>query len=95
MFRLDGSETSWLVYADWLEDQDLDARHIREPLFVNSWTYEANYNNGISAGTYETDVGTVSWRVGCNGDVGSKSYNGAGSCWRNDCRVGGNHGFHG
>ena len=30
MFKLDGSEVSWLVYADWLEDQDLPAQHIRD-----------------------------------------------------------------
>ena len=29
-FHLDGSEISWLVYADWLEDQDKDSCGIRE-----------------------------------------------------------------
>ena len=32
MFKLDGSETGWLIYADWLEDQDINAKHIRETL---------------------------------------------------------------
>jgi uncharacterized protein (TIGR02996 family) len=30
MFEIDGSETTWLVYADYLEDQGIDASHIRE-----------------------------------------------------------------
>ena len=29
-FHLDGSEISWLVYADWLEDQGINAQHIRQ-----------------------------------------------------------------
>jgi hypothetical protein len=30
MFDLNGSDTDWLVYADYLEDQGIDATHIRE-----------------------------------------------------------------
>jgi hypothetical protein len=30
MFDLNGSQTAWLIYADWLEDQDVPADHIRE-----------------------------------------------------------------
>jgi hypothetical protein len=40
MFDLDGSETSWLIYADWLEDQGLDAEHIRMPWMFNDYCYE-------------------------------------------------------
>lgn len=29
MFKLDGSQTSWLVYADWLEDQGIDSSQLR------------------------------------------------------------------
>ena len=36
MFKLDGSEISWLVYADWLEDKGISANHIRE--FTNNPT---------------------------------------------------------
>jgi uncharacterized protein (TIGR02996 family) len=32
MFDHDNSETSWLIYADWLQDQDIDSSNIREEL---------------------------------------------------------------
>jgi hypothetical protein len=73
-FMVDGSETSWLVYADWLEDQGLDARHIREPLFVNEWFlayidvmgggFVAGYYNYVGAlreGSFDNDVGAWSF----------------------------------
>ena len=72
MFTLDGSENSWLVYADWLEDQDIDARHIREPLFVNNWRYE--YRSGAGVGSVSVVVGYV----GGVGVVGSVGYVGGG-----------------
>ena len=31
-FKLDGSEITWLVYADWLEDQGINSQHIRESI---------------------------------------------------------------
>jgi hypothetical protein len=30
MFDLNGSEVSWLIYADWLEDQDISSGNMRE-----------------------------------------------------------------
>lgn len=35
-FHLDGSEVSWLVYADWLEDQDKDGQLVRDMI---NWEY--------------------------------------------------------
>jgi hypothetical protein len=55
-FDLDGSETSWLVYADWLEDQGFDAAHIRMPIEIPIW-YFVN------------DIG--SWQVGTRACVGN------------------------
>ena len=43
MFHLDGSQTTWLVYADWLEDQGIPASHIRDMAQsenVNHWFFE-------------------------------------------------------
>lgn len=43
MFHLNGSQTSWLVYADWLEDQGIPASHIREMAkeeITNNFIYE-------------------------------------------------------
>jgi hypothetical protein len=59
MIDLDGSETSWLVYADWLEDHDLDAAHIREPLFVNGWFFE--FHDAWGVGINGINIGTVGW----------------------------------
>jgi hypothetical protein len=82
MFHLDNSEFSWLVYADWLEDQDIDATHIRslvvEPT-TNDWCYEYytlinRRNNGrIGGGTDNEDhnfsrVGSNELDVGYGGD---------------------------
>lgn len=43
MFKLDGSQTTWLVYADWLEDQGIPAAHIREAANEIPYLYENNY----------------------------------------------------
>jgi uncharacterized protein (TIGR02996 family) len=43
MFELNGSDTDWLVYADYLEDQGIDAAHIREGVAdpqPNQWHHE-------------------------------------------------------
>jgi uncharacterized protein (TIGR02996 family) len=52
VFDLDGSETSWLVYADWLEDQGLDASNIREPGEVNDWYFQ-HFNDVCSTNFFE------------------------------------------
>jgi hypothetical protein len=63
MFELDGSETSWLVYADWLEDQGINASHIREALIVNTYCYEysaeRNDVGGNDAWLSDSPVGTT------------------------------------
>ena len=59
MFIIDNSQISWLVYADWLEDQGIDASHIRnfETDLTNQWIYEEDVNlfyttnNGNYVGT--------------------------------------------
>ena len=47
MFKLDNSEISWLIYADWLEDQGIDASHIREELsndkVIRAWHWEYDF----------------------------------------------------
>jgi hypothetical protein len=45
-FTVNGSDTDWLVYADYLEDQDIDAAHIREGVAEtqsNQWIFEYRY----------------------------------------------------
>jgi hypothetical protein len=87
MFELDGSETSWLVYADWLEDHDYDAISIREYVpTVNSWTYEF-YRLGVG-GKYHSfshvgtscfpDISVIDTVGGVNGQVGYYSGVGGG-----------------
>jgi hypothetical protein len=67
MFHLDGSETSWLVYADWLEDHDYDATHIRSPGPVNEWVQPYFIKGvGVCDPGYATYVAN---RVGANCSV--------------------------
>jgi hypothetical protein len=69
-FTIDGSETSWLVYADWLEDHDLNAAHIREPLFVNDFCYEFKAHNNEVGSNVDGHVGPR-----LNGTVGTEAAN--------------------
>lgn len=51
-FQLNGSDTSWLVFADYLEDNGIDATHIREgvaELQKNEWVCECCYH-GVGVG---------------------------------------------
>jgi hypothetical protein len=78
MFHLDGSETSWLVYADWLDDNDKISAHIREPMFVipsnTNWhSYEMVFN---IVGSNWTKIGSeFVGKVGAewNNEVGSSN----------------------
>jgi hypothetical protein len=49
MINLDGSHESWLIYSDWLEDQD-DSKcyQIRSDLEddIDNWTFESCYYYG-------------------------------------------------
>ena len=80
MFHLDGSEISWLVYADWLEDHDIDSSHIRKFEQENcSWHYEYRNNRcvigvgpivdvldvGVPFSFILNSVGTGATEVGC------------------------------
>jgi uncharacterized protein (TIGR02996 family) len=92
IFHIDGSETSWLVYADWLEDQGFDARHIREPQFVHYWSYDFDPTNNESVGTIYNTVGCA--RLGSVMVGVSDMYIGSlgkvpGSFWDDNCEVGG------
>jgi hypothetical protein len=47
MINLDGSHEAWLIYSDWLEDQDNElCRQIRSDLEdeINNWCYEYRYS---------------------------------------------------
>ena len=80
-FKLNGSDTDWLVYADYLEDQGIDATHIREgveKLQVNDWI-ESFYlfmdlNNKMH---YAFDIGGIGFNhgVGTNTVTGGLSVN--------------------
>jgi hypothetical protein len=73
MFELDGSETSWLVYADWLEDQGIDAAHIRESVDINHFCHEP-YSGNVGACTFSLrEVGFYCGRdeVGTTGHPGT------------------------
>jgi hypothetical protein len=63
MFEL-YDETSWLVYADWLEDQGLDARHIRMPGETNTWHMEYRDTFGKAGGDGVEDVGSWGFEIG-------------------------------
>jgi hypothetical protein len=47
-FTLNGSDTDWLVYADYLEDQGIDSAHIREGVVdpqTNQFCKEYKFTN--------------------------------------------------
>jgi hypothetical protein len=86
MINLDGSHESWLIYSDWLEDQDNELCHqIRFDLEedTNNWTYEwRNHVRGV-VGDSVVSVGSLGgidvvggWGVigRCVGGVVGKSY---------------------
>jgi hypothetical protein len=53
MINLDGSHESWLIYSDWLEDQDDSLCHqIRSDLEddINNWIYEYRFPLGVGGG---------------------------------------------
>lgn len=66
MFKLDGSQTSWLVYADWLEDQGIPASYIRELAkeeITQTWIYEVKVRSfsapvKVGAGCIQVGSGT-------------------------------------
>ena len=37
MFKIDGSEISWLVYADWLEDRGINSDFVRSA--IGDWYF--------------------------------------------------------
>ncbi len=63
MFDLDGSDISWLVYADYLEDQDIDASHIREEVSEPSeghWHFIMYLGHGVGC-SRDIVCGGVGW----------------------------------
>ncbi len=60
MFELNGSETDWLVYAEYLEDQGIDAIHIREGVVnpqTNQWMSESGTAGKVGMGFIFKNVG--------------------------------------
>jgi uncharacterized protein (TIGR02996 family) len=64
IFSLNGSDTDWLVYADYLEDNNQDAQHIRQAINEQATHWYATY------GIAEPTIGTQNEHPG---DVGSLS----------------------
>jgi hypothetical protein len=66
MFTVNGSETDWLVYADYLEDQGIDASHIRElEPQTNDWYFE---HMRLHQYTFEIGRRVIISGCGCLGD---------------------------
>jgi hypothetical protein len=87
VFQLDGSETSWLVYADYLEDQGVDSRHIREGWQVNDWHREMR-SDCVGDNIVDVGIRGVVGNRGWADQVGSYSVM-PGSCQDSACFVGG------
>ena len=67
MIRLDGSQTSWLIYADWLEDQGIPANHIRDmaiDFFSSGWFYEYTPNTIHRVGSLGNSAIFMDFNVG-------------------------------
>ena len=83
-FRVDGSWVSWLVYADYLDDNELDGSIIRElveDLQTNQWYWESRYrinNGGFGVGSDYGVVGVGYVGGNSNDDVGSIGFISAG-----------------
>jgi hypothetical protein len=53
MINIDGSHESWLIYSDWLEDQDDELCHqIRAELEedIDNWVFESRHYRGGGVG---------------------------------------------
>ena len=77
MFKIDGSEVCWLIYADWLDEQGLRGEWVRS-WFVD-YGYEFN-DKDIFEPTNHWNVGERSGRV-----VGGLIENNVGSEASSDC----------
>jgi hypothetical protein len=96
MIKIDGSHEAWLIYADYLEDQDNPLCYqIRQELEeeITTWMYDypsigvGGFGLDIGVGGDCFSVGGGTYRVGgCGGgfDVGGGTY-----------RVGGSYGYAG
>lgn len=84
MFKLDGSETSWLVYADWLEDRGIDATCIRSfEDNVNQWHHEFLDRLRVCKVGSGVNWGTIGGWVG-NGGLGFGGLITTGGGWVGD-----------
>jgi hypothetical protein len=82
MINIDGSHEAWLIYSDWLEDQDDSLCHqIRSELEdeIDNWDLECLHHRGRY-------VGSDMWNADVVGDsVGGFSYfNGVGGTYGMD-----------
>jgi hypothetical protein len=82
MISLDGSHEAWLIYSDWLEDQDNDFCHqIRSDLEDEienwNWNYDYRYYPSMIVGDGISYVGGngIGSRVGCDIGVGGDDNN--------------------
>ena len=84
MIIQDNNNDTLNVYADWLEDQGIDTKELRESIIVlchniNSWYYEYLYSfvGGVGGSVGSgSDVGGI---FGVGGVVGSVGSSGVGS----------------
>jgi hypothetical protein len=87
MINLDGSHEAWLIYSDWLEDQDDELCHqIRSDLEddIENWTIEYQYRFNTKG-----VVGDGVSRIGSFGGICS-----VGGCGVVGKRVGGDSDSH-
>lgn len=70
-FHLNGSQISWMVYADWLEDQGIPANHIRE-LAINPITNQFCFEYSFMSYACDYIIDRCSTVGSYGGDEGEK-----------------------
>jgi uncharacterized protein (TIGR02996 family) len=60
LVEIDGSDTFWLIYADFLDDNDRDGTDIREQItttFPTMWSHEYRFGVGVGIGGVGVGIG--------------------------------------